>query len=349
LATRKIPAIGSPAYKVETARYIASDKAGKTARAKELGMTYRSYCNAMQGCRQFVEADKPEPLEVAPIPEISIIPLDLNMDKDREDEQVALFSDSQIGQKTISYDSEVFKARSDQWFDMVVHIGESHRSFANVSKINVEFLGDILENEAIGYMMTLDELELIVFRQLYDVAYPVISNLLINLTRYYDQVDCHCVRGNHGKLGKFGSVVSNWDTMLYKTLAIGLQKQRRINFYIETDKFWQTVEVKGHTMLNVHGDKIPTHLGIPYFGIDRRVARWNINIPSKFEWVNMGHFHVCNYVQPSGIPIFINGCWPSDTDFPLQVMGLNTPPAQWTYFVSEKHGAADLHIVRLDK
>ena len=272
---------------------------------------------------------------ITSIPKIKIDPLPQLKEIGREQEQVLLFSDSQVGQQTPQFNSKVFLEEMKTLQDRVQKLCLLQRRIAPVKRLSVFFLGDIIENERVGYQVSLEELEKVVLDQIFEISTPSISNMLVNFLQVYEQIDCFCVRGNHGNIGKFAATTTNWDTIVYKILELRLKEFDRIKWHIEDKHFYQVAQVMDWKYLLIHGDLIPSWMGIPHYGLERRMSRLKINLPVDFHMVCLGHFHSTNLFRYGGIPTILNGTFSFGSDYPLQKLGLADTPTQWSFFVHE--------------
>ena len=293
-------------------------------------------------------ATMPPKIEVRSLPAISLIPLPQESKEEGEEGQVVLISDLQAGQQTSTFNSKVLRDRINWLGEKIMRLCLLHRKMRPIKKLWVCLLGDIIENMNVP-IPKLEELEKVVYDQIFEVAVPILNDFLVSQLQLFEVVEVYAVRGNHGQLeGRRSlSAKTNWDTFVYKILELGLKNQERIKFHIETDNFYQVVDIMGKKCLLTHGDQIPSYLGLPFYGIDRRVLRWNVSIPGGWEYCFMGHFHICNYVRPSGIPIYINGTFASGALYPLYRLGLQDEPAQWSFFMSRKRGITASYEINL--
>jgi predicted phosphodiesterase len=112
------------------------------------------------------------------------------------------------------------------------------------------------------------------------------------------------------------------------------------------DDFYAVHKVVNTKFLALHGDKIPMYLSLPFYGIDRRSLKWKQSLPD-WDILVMGHFHSASFLQPSGLPIFINGTVCSDSRYVAQWIGVREIAEQWTMFVGEKYGVTAMHKIDL--
>jgi len=289
-------------------------------------------------------------IEVKPLPEIEITPIPQVAEEEGEESQILLISDIQAGQKSPTFNARILKQQMIWFTEKSMKLCELHRKMRPIKKLHVCLLGDIIENMNIP-IPKLEELESVVFDQIFEVAVPALNNLLVSHLQLFDKIEVYCVRGNHGQLEGRRSISAktNWDSFVYKILAQGLENYKRIQFHIELNEFYQVINIFNTKILLVHGDQIPAYLGVPFYGIDRRSLRWNVSIPGNWQYLFMGHFHICNYIRPSGIPIFMNGTWASGTTYPLHRLGLQDDPRQFILFMSPKRGVTAIYDIQVNK
>jgi hypothetical protein len=339
------------AYKNLVAEYRTLDHQGKINQAERLGVnpdTVKTWVS--EGDTSPKAAIIKEPPTVRELPAIDITPLPVESTEEGEEVQILLISDLQAGQQSPTFNSKVLKQEMINLSDKSLRLCQLHRKMRPIKKLFVLLLGDMIENMNIP-IPNLEELEKVVYDQVFEVAVPALNNLLVSQLQLFETVEVYAVKGNHGQLeGKRSlSAKTNWDNFVYKILELGLKNYKPIKFRIELDNFWQVINILSHKYLLVHGDQIPAYLGIPYYGVDRRTLRWNVSIPGDWEACFMAHFHVSNYIRPSGIPIFINGTFASGTSYPLHRLGLQDDPRQWCLFASPKRGITAHYEIRVDE
>jgi len=342
-------------YKELVDRYQKADHQTRLKLAKEYGISYgtlRNWVSEGEGRLAHIsEGVMPSTnVEVRPVPEINITPIPQVSEAEGEECQVLLISDLQAGQKTPTFNSKTLKQEMIWFTEKSLRLCELHRKMRPITRLHVCLLGDIIENMPMP-LVKFEEIEHAVIDQIFEVAAPILNDLLVSHLQLFDEIEVWCIRGNHGQLeGKRSlSAKTNWDTFVYKVLKAGLANFGKIHFHIEETEFYQVANIYGIKVLLVHGDQIPSYLGMPFYGIDRRTLRWNVSIPGGWQYCFMGHFHVCNYIRPSGIPIFINGTWVSGASYPLHRLGLRDDPRQFILFMSPKRGVTAIYDIEVNK
>ena len=276
---------------------------------------------------------EPEPI-ILPIPKIELRSPPVQEEREKDEDQVLLLSDTQFGLKTKSFGKNVAIKRMLRLYTATCRFADIQRKFCPVNKLNIFLIGDICHGELIGKQVMLDELELTLDEQKW-LAYSELSNFFINACQWYSEIKVTCVTGNHGILGKYFSYASNWNIVVYDMLKVGLTNYPQIEINVIRDDFYAIQKIQNIRFLILHGDKIPMYLSLPFYGIDRRSLRWNQSLP-PWDVLTMGHFHSLSYIQPSGIPIMINGTLSSDSRYVAQWVGVKEIAEMWTFFVGEK-------------
>ncbi len=348
-----LPDLETKKWEDEIKFYQTSTKAEREKRAKELGFANsNSYGTSMNTRGVHLLSPEAPPVQktkekILPAPVIELRPVIQHEEKEDDEIQVLLASDEQVGLKTKTYNQKVFSKRISLLYDRVLRFGDIKRKFCPVKQLNVFKLGDEVHGELIGKQVMLDELEITLRDQKWLVVNEW-SNFLINASQYYETVETDCIPGNHGIMGKLFSSSTNWSLEVFDLLKAALANYPQIKINVIADDFYFIKKIKNTRFLGLHGDKIPMYLSLPFYGIDRRSLRWQQSLP-PWDILTMGHFHSCSFVQPSGIPIFINGTMSSDSRFVAQWLGIKEIAEQWTFFVGNKHAITGMHKIELQK
>jgi hypothetical protein len=329
-------------------------------------------------------ADKVEELlwkalegKIQALPPVELLP-DKRRGKIREQAQISLFSDCQVGIKTASYNSEIFRARVRQQTDSVIRIGDLHRYQGPIKELYDFCLGDLVHGERVGKQVNLDELECGVHSQILDIFVPAKCEQLANYLKKYNRVKVFSVEGNHGwPAGRYSAYGSNWDVLAMELVKAKLANNKRIEFNIERSRFYQLAEIKGHHFLLLHGDQINMYNQVPWYGLTTRTLRWkgSIEPPRGFaelvinsvaegklsmdeaidrlmalpyRYATLGHFHSWSEVPFNDVDIFLNGTFVTGDEYPLKRLGLGSRPCQWTLGVDTKHGVTWRYPLTLD-
>ncbi len=342
----------------EAKNYLNSTQEWRDKRAKELGYESRGcYQNAMyvRGIHLLTHPSSSNELHVPlkekeiilPAPKISLRPPPAQDVREEDEVQIALLSDGQVGLRTKTYNSLVFKKRTLRQYEKICRFADIHRKFCPVKQLNLFMLGDEVEGELVGKQVMLDELEFGV-RDQKQLVVQEYTNMVINFLQYYDVVEIDCVAGNHGAMGKQFSQTTNYSLEVFDLLKMALKNYPQVKINVVDDDFYFIRKIKNTRFLGLHGDKIPMYLSLPYYGIDRRALRWKNALPD-WDVLCMGHFHSLSFFQSSGIPVFINGTVCSDSRYVAQWLGIKEIAESWTMFVGSKYGITAMHKIDLMK
>lgn len=283
------------------------------------------------------------------VPRIEVPKIEVGNGPGDEEVQIVLFSDLQTGLKFPGFSARILQNRVHRLARRVGKITAIHRTAYPIRRLAVFALGDMVHNDRIGRVISLDELEKVVMDQVYEVAVPCFTEFLLAMRQVFSEIDVYTVDGNHGSLGKFAAVKTNWDNIVYRTTALGLREYPEIRWHIETEKFWQKVQIWKWTFLLVHGDAIPMHLTLPWYGLTTRAMRWQGSLPGKkFRYMCLGHFHTASSVDWNEMEIFVNGSFVTSNQWVLKKLGLASSTIQWTMGCHPRKGVSWRYKLRLD-
>lgn len=319
-----------------------------------------------------------KPIEI--LPKIVSIPKFKRITKkEKEEAQVVLFSDIHFGVKTKSFNVNICKQRIDNLMSGTLKIHSLHDKLYPVRDLHIFSLGDLVNGEKIGKNVNSDEFECPVYYQIFEHFVPSMVGFLSNMACNYRTVYVHCVPGNHGSpAGKESAYSTNWDTIAMSIVKIKMENVKNVIIDIEHESIYKIVEIKGHYFLITHGDMIPIHLTIPFYGMTTRALRMRsiesmkrdllpdiINslvdgsldkekalrmlTSAPFNYFCTGHFHTINRFDFSGIEFLTNGSLKSDDQYAIKKMGMGNAPCQVTFGVSEKRGITWHYKVQVDR
>ena len=284
-----------------------------------------------------------KPLRRQYVPKIKI-----QQGKGDEEELVLLYSDLQVGVKTPSTNLRIIADRVERLAEAVIKITTLQRNAIPIKKLNIFMLGDMIQSEDIISKVDLDALECVINKQIFEGAVPMTEKFLLTVAPYFPEgIDIWCVPGNHGNLGRMNAVTTNWDTIIYKILKALTQNYTNLRWHIEDEKFYQIVGIMGNKFFITHGDCIPRYLNIPIYGITQRLMRWQGSI-GNFEYLCMGHFHTPIRADWNDTEYLINGCFVSEDQWVLKVIGMSTSPAQVLFGVHPKMGVTFYYKLKLN-
>src|SRR3989304_565843 len=226
---------------------------------------------------------------IIPIPYMNNITYKPVGDKKEEEEAVLVLSDVHVGKVTKSYNPKIFKERLDKVKNGMLRIVELLRNGYSLNTLNIILGGDIVDGEGIypTQAMSIDQGAL---KQVFQTGVPEFSNMFINFLKYFKKIRIHCVRGNHGRSGRFADETSNWDMALYEACKIATQNYKNIEWNISY--YWDNrFKIYDWKFLLVHGHQIKMQLNIPHYGVTTKGMRWQGSSKGGFDYLLMGHFH----------------------------------------------------------
>lgn len=266
---------------------------------------------------------------------------------------VLLLSDVHVGKKTKSYNHRVFAKRLDNLRDRVLSVVQVQRAVRPISKLVILWLGDIVDAESIYPAQAIDHISVTIIDQLFSVGLPRFADFVHSMLANFQEVECYCVKGNHGKLNaaKWSSSKStNWDFVFYKALESLTQGQDRLTWHINTKDWKQTFKIFREGFLICHGDMIKRYYSTPFYGWQRQAQRWQGAYRDKIRLTHFcyGHFHqLCTGMRFNTVNIFTNGSFVSDDPFADEVLGVSSEPEQLLFGIHPKKGVSWRYAISL--
>lgn len=273
--------------------------------------------------------------------------------KAKRKEQIAVpwLSDLQGGKLTPTYNSDIMRRRVSVFADKTLDLIEVQRHYAPVRQVRSWWLGDMVEGEDIfpGQAYLIDSSN---YEQVFTVAETLIDTVRQWLVEV-DRVDVEAVIGNHGRSGRKGQMSgpTNFDRFVYRIVQTALANEPRfsIQFAEPTmesgDRGWYWVsEIGALRTLLVHGDQFRGTLGVPWYGIRKKVLGWKamgtnpkMGFPD-FDDVAFGHHHQQVTWVINGIGVRGNGTTESWNDFAAEQLAGMGRPSQRVMFVNPEKG-----------
>ena len=260
--------------------------------------------------------------------------------------QVLIIGDGHAGEITPSFNPDVYKKRMNKLFDNTMVITNLHRNMYPLNDLIVIDVGDNVHGESPYQGATIASVSCGAVDQVYDIALPAIRNLLYSFKQEFKTVRFIGVRGNHGRVSPISPRTSNWDMMLYKTLAkMQLPKGITIEY---SDDFKALVNIEGFTFFVFHGDQCRATMGVPYFALTKKLMSWSNTF--SFHYAICGHYHKEDYLRVSSkIKLLMNGSLVTDDPYALEVVGTSSIPCQWSFGVHKNYGISWLYNLILDR
>jgi hypothetical protein len=279
-----------------------------------------------------------------------------------EEVTVAMLADWQLGKVTPSYNSDVARERIDLYGDKVIQLTNIRRNAMPIKKCHVWILGDIVEGEDIfpGNQWLIDSS---LYRQVTKNGLEILGDFIRKMLANFDEVHVTAVIGNHGRIGRYGQhhPETNMDRMLYTMVETMLSNEERLTWnipeYHEGDRGWYAIDTIGkYSCMLVHGDQFRGTLGIPFYGVRKKVLGWksmaaNPDIEmDDFKDVAFGHWHQVFQQDINGIGVRCSGSPESYNTFAAENLAAMGRPSQRMMFVSPDRGhvTAEVAAVWLD-
>lgn len=260
--------------------------------------------------------------------------------------EVALIhaTDWQLGKKTVSYDVETCKKRIELFAEKILRITEIQRQDHPVREAVLMLGGDMVEGLGI-FESQVYEVEAYLFEQLFETVH-IIEKLVRTLAANFEKVRVICEFGNHGRIGRFGSMPrgDNFDLMAYK-IASDRTKDLRIEWQMGDD-FYQHFHIGKYRALLVHGDEIRSFGGTPIFAIIKKFTGWAAGIVPEWDEAFMGHYHTpLSLTIPNGSRVFVTGSPESGNVYAAEQLAAQGRPSQRLHFVDPIAGITTAEFV----
>lgn len=265
-----------------------------------------------------------------------------------QEEEIAVLNlgDLHFGKKTTRYNVEIAKQRFANVITGVKKITALHRKAYPIRRLVILWGGDIVDGEGI-YPTQPHHTDQHLMNQIFSVA-PDIADHLGELAQFFDEVECHCVRGNHGRISKFAHEDDNFDNIFYHTLRLATRQITNLSWNIPTG--WHTiVNVYKERILLTHGHQIKMTLNLPWYGITTRIGRWvNTEQIGQFTIAHLHHFHTSSRLNWGAVKVFTNGTLVSGDEFALEMLGLESNECQWFYGIHPERGVTWAYELQLE-
>jgi hypothetical protein len=322
---------------------LARVKADRDRLARQLHEVKHKHADYLATLRHAVE-DAASRMVYTPVPEP--VPLVPRGGRSRSEEYaVALLSDIQAGKITPDYNSAVARERVMRYAEKIVELAEVQRQHHPVRHCVVPMLGDMVEGVDIfpGQQWLIDST---LYTQLFSTV-----DLLVEFSRYllahFDTVTVYAVDGNHGRIGRRGQFgpMDNADRMLYEITARMMRDEPRFELVMtdpQGERNWfHVMELGNYSALLIHGDQIRGAMGVPWYGIQKKVNSWaagGLGRGVSFQDMFMGHYHQIARIPLNHRIVWANGSTESYNTFAQEMLAAQSEPTQWLLFVDPDKG-----------
>lgn len=249
---------------------------------------------------------------------------------------VLVMSDLHYGKHTASYTVDVFPKRLEAISRRLARLHELLTGQYDIDALRIMCLGDVNDGTEIyktqAHHQRLSNVE--------EQAEYLTDNLAVFLAQQKDvwgHVEIDTVPGNHGRSGLFAHEAASWDIVSYRYLG---HKVAHLDIPVTIDKrdpFLRVVRIRGHRYLLYHGHGIRMYQGIPWYGIQQRLMRWNTTKRlSGFDVAMFGHFHYSGTMPINRIHTMLTGTMITDDEWALQELGWESVNSWHLFGVSDK-------------
>ena len=246
------------------------------------------------------------------------------------------------------YNSQIMLNRLSNLFGKMLDISQSKLIGYQFDILHIDLLGDMISGVIHDELIATGDLSIVeaILVTAVGLAYCISA-----VAPYFRKVHIHGVTGNHGRLTKqkqYKQAYANYDYLIYQLLKILLAKHDNIQFTFP--KSWFLVyENNGYRVCMFHGDSIRTWAGVPWYGIQRAIAKLSKILAKKgliIDIWEMGHFH-----QDANIPddVLINGSIIGPSEYAMKAMHSISPAMQKMYGVHKDVGITFMYRLRPDK
>jgi len=239
-----------------------------------------------------------------------------------------------------AFNWEIEQKRMASYTENLIDFAATQRHAYNIPDLTIFGIGDYISGDIHQELLVTNDCPSPV--QVARAGY-LIAESIKRLAPHFRRITFHGVGAdNHGRLQKKPQAkqkaANNMSYLVHALIEAYLSNHSNFKMIAHED-MKPLIEVGGHRFLVHHGDTIKCVLGIPFYGIERdrgREATRRMGGGGKeFDYINIGHFHVPNWVSEN---CFINGSL-SGTDEYDHSAGRHAKPAQISYLVHPRWGA----------
>ncbi len=238
------------------------------------------------------------------------------------------------------HDWAIFLAKLARWEEVVTATIRERRQSVPLEGVVIALLGDIVEGHNI-FKGQVYELDFDVYKQVVHGANDFAQAFARIAATFPDvQFTLYGVGGNHGRVGSYGEAPyrCNWDLVLYHIIELRLGALGLGNVSCHFPQSWfQVVETWGWTHLLVHGDDIRGWGGLPFYGLQRAVGKYQQVLQKPVNYLHIGHFHAEAAISSSLGDTIVNGNWIGANAFSKVIVEANVP-VQLVHGITAQNG-----------
>lgn len=255
-------------------------------------------------------------------------------------------TDWQGAKRTVSYNSEVMKARVRDILKNSMKLVEIQRTDHPVNDIVVMLGGDMIEG-LFNFPTQPYEIDASLFEQFVTVA-TLLDEACRFLAARFATVRVVAEWGNHGRIGSKRAAVpkaDNADRMTYQ-LAKAMSADLPNVVWSITEEDIQRVEIGNYKALLIHGDEVGRNGFASPATLVKHITGWKSGSykvdqePWKFRDAYMGHYHShAQWPLPDGEGnLFQTGSIESDNRYARDNLAVTATPSQRLHFVDPRKG-----------
>lgn len=273
--------------------------------------------------------------------------------KKLEDEFMGInVSDSHIGTNiTLSdmsgigdYNFDIFLEEMDVFKGKVKTFIDIYRSSANINKIVINFLGDVVEGEGIFPTQHNYVDKVVIDQVLLGVMH--FTEFILWCNTIAPNVEVFAIPGNHGRVSKVAHHRVNWDYIAYTMMQIILARYPNIDMYVSNCPC-MIVKHGKHNIYLEHGGNIKGWMSLPFYGITRQMAYVSHMYGIDVSYYMLAHHHQAASVPFSRSRTLVNGSWVGGSPYSVGKMQQADLPIQLCYRFHPEHGLNNLNEIRL--
>ena len=319
------------------------------------------------------------------IPAVKVIYKPLHVEATTPQSAIAPLCDLHLGEVVSrqemaginEYNFEIFNRRLRGWTEQVVKLVQLRKTYVDVPRLYVPLIGDLISGDIHLELMKTNEDNVV--GQMIRGA-NLISQALIYLSQYFEEITVPCVVGNHGRMTQkppAKEIYVSYDYMLSQWCAAFCRNQKNIKFEIPKS-FMHVFQVEGKNILMMHGDSIKSWGGssLPAYGIVRAIGQMRqvlqfrrgleedilkladrgvtsseliSTFASYFDSVILGHFHRVDEIDIGTGEAYICGTMKGADEFSLAKLHAASLPKQILLYVHPRYGIISKETVLLSK
>lgn len=283
-------------------------------------------------------------LEILPPLKVSRAQQGTELKPEHTEDVCLLLSDAEVGLTVKKdetgnlgdYNFDIFLKQNENLKVAVKNILNIHKKAYPIKKMHLALLGDMGHGSRESGAWAGFELEFGAMEQLLKVV-QVIAGDIVYWSSLVEEIEVLSIPGNHGRIGRRGEEphFENFDVLLGEILRIYFRENPQIKF--DVDKSWFKVKkIRNTNCLFLHGDDTRGWMGIPFYGLARDAAAYQMLMRQFFDLICVGHFHAKAEVPVSLTTVKVNGCWVGGDVYSMKNLKVRSKRIQRLFGISNK-------------